>query len=255
MGADQNKRQNAGLHKPTVRQEPNFSTTNGLRFNSRSFVEDSLHGRKLSFLKTNRPLEGWSQDTKTLILSGRELERPPTGLKQFKNLEALFLNSNKMTTLSREMMGELKDLEGLFIANNKLSSIATEIGELRELRALVLSQNTLTQVPNEISSLKNLEWLLLDNNKLAHLPREIGNLDQLEVLNLSNNRLVDLPPSFKNLTSLETLSLENNPDLKNISVALSGLKNLKFLSVDSGVTLPYSLQKREKEGLLKVWRL
>ncbi len=239
----------------TVRQEPTVSTVNGLTFNSKSFVEESLKGRNFSFLKTNaRGLEGWSQDEKALILSGRGLERPPTGLGQFKNLEALFLNSNNLTTLSREMMGELQNLQGLFLPNNKLRSLDTKIGEFQKLRALDLTQNELTQLPGELSFLKNLEGLWLGNNKLTYLPAEIGNLNQLEILNISNNQLVRLPDSFKNLKSLERLHIEKNPNLRNLSEALSNLSSLTHLYVDAGVILPPSLLEKEAKGQLKIKR-
>jgi len=242
------------LHKFTANLEPTISRANGRTFNTSRFVEDTIKGTKYSLLKTPKGLEGWSQDTKNLILAGRELTRPPSGLNQFQNLEILFLNSNNLKTLSRDMMRELKNLEGLSIANNKLRSIDKEIGELKELRALILSENELIELPNEVSSLANLEWLLLDNNKLTHLPAEIGNLDQLEILNLSNNRLVDLPDSFKNLSALRGLRLEKNPNLKNLTGTLSGLSNLTFLSVDYNVKLPLSLLQREKAGKLKIQR-
>jgi hypothetical protein len=243
------------LHKLTANLEPTISRANGRKFNTSRFVEDTFEGIKFSLLKTTKGLEGWSQDTQTLELAGRELTRPPTGLKQFQNLEILFLNSNNLKTLSRDMMKELKNLEGLSIANNKLKSVDGEIGELQELRALILSENELIEIPDEVSSLPNLEWLLLDHNKLTHLPDEIGNLDQLKILNLSNNQLVDLPDSFKNLRALKGLSLEKNPNLKNLTGALSKLPNLAYLSVDYNVKLPLSLLQREKAGNLKINRL
>ena len=105
-------------------------------------------------------------------------------------------------------------LNELYIASNKLTRLPKEIGELRQLRHLDVSFNQLTEVPAELCMCTYLKQLLLFNNNIQELPYELGTLHLLEVLGIEGN---PLEPSLKQeimdkgTKSLVTAFKENAP--------------------------------------------
>lgn len=105
-------------------------------------------------------------------------------------------------------------LNELYIASNKLTRLPKEIGELRQLRHLDVSFNQLTEIPAELCMCTYLKQLLLFNNNIQELPYELGTLHLLEVLGIEGN---PLEPSLKQeimdkgTKSLVTAFKENAP--------------------------------------------
>jgi CCR4-NOT transcription complex subunit 6 len=80
-------------------------------------------------------------------------------------------------------------LNELYIASNKLTRLPKEIGELRQLRHLDASFNQMSDSPPEIGMCTFLKQLLLFNNNVQELPFELGSLHLLEVLGIEGNPL------------------------------------------------------------------
>ena len=116
-----------------------------------------------------------------------------------------------LTTLPKEI-GNLKNLETLYLPTNKLKTLPPEIGNLTKLKVLNLNNNQLTTLPPEIGNLTKLRLLALRGNKLTTLPPKIGRLKNLESLYLNGNQLTTLPPEIGNLNKLEGLTLNGNPN-------------------------------------------
>jgi CCR4-NOT transcription complex subunit 6 len=80
-------------------------------------------------------------------------------------------------------------LNELFLPSNKLTRLPKEIGELRQLRYLDCSYNQLSELPPELGMCTYLKHLLLFNNNIQELPFELGSLHLLEMLGIEGNPL------------------------------------------------------------------
>lgn len=80
-------------------------------------------------------------------------------------------------------------LNELYIASNKLTRLPKEIGELRQLRHLDASYNQISELPPELGMCTYLKQLLLFNNNIQELPFELGSLHLLEMLGIEGNPL------------------------------------------------------------------
>lgn len=80
-------------------------------------------------------------------------------------------------------------LNELYIASNKLTRLPKEIGELRQLRHLDASYNQITELPAELGMCTYLKHLLLFNNHIQDLPFELGSLHLLDMLGIEGNPL------------------------------------------------------------------
>lgn len=87
-----------------------------------------------------------------------------------------------------------KFLNELYIASNKLTKLPKEIGELRQLRHLDASHNQISELPAELGMCTYLKHLLLFNNDIRDLPSEMGSLHLLEMLGIEGN---PLDPAWK----------------------------------------------------------
>jgi len=119
--------------------------------------------------------------------------------------------SDNKNVLSKINKAKEKNLTALDLNNNQLTTLSTEISQLTNLTTLYLSSNLLTTLPTEIFQLTNLTRLYLNGNQLTTLPAEIFQLTNLTTLYLSSNLLTTLPTEIFRLTNLTALYLSSNP--------------------------------------------
>ncbi len=85
-------------------------------------------------------------------------------------------------------------LQVLYLDTNNLTTLPKEIFTfLPSLKWLTAQRNQITEIPTEIRFASELQGLRLCSNRLATIPKEIGQLGKLICLSLSNNNLVCLP--------------------------------------------------------------
>jgi Leucine-rich repeat (LRR) protein len=135
-----------------------------------------------------------------LDLTFNELTTIPNEIFKLINLQVLFLQNNKITTIPA----------GLRVKTNSFNLLPNEIGKLINLKKLFLGFNTLTTIPAEIGNLVNLKALNLCENKLTILPNEIGNLINLEELYIECNDLITIPITITNIREV-FIFIGNNP--------------------------------------------
>lgn len=103
----------------------------------------------------------------------------------------------------------LKELRALFLNMNNMTSFPEEVCRLSDLAILDVSNNRIRELPDllrcSVADLENLEELDLSNNKLRHLPESIGKLARLQVLHVEGNFISELPPSMGMLQELTKL--------------------------------------------------
>lgn len=84
---------------------------------------------------------------------------------------------------------QYKFLDKLYLNNNKLASLPEAIKELKYLSFLDISLNALHALPEWVGLLSFLKELLLFDNHIEALPPQLGTLARLEVIGLQGNPL------------------------------------------------------------------
>ncbi|KAG5975452.1 Glucose-repressible alcohol dehydrogenase transcriptional effector [Claviceps digitariae] len=105
----------------------------------------------------------------------------------------LDMSGQGLRNLALELF-QYKFLNELYIASNKLTKLPKQIGELRQLRHLDASYNQISELPAELGMCTYLKHLLLFNNDIRDLPSEMGSLHLLEMLGIEGN---PLDPAWK----------------------------------------------------------
>ncbi len=115
----------------------------------------------------------------------------------------------------------LKDLRALWLDHNFISSLGLlDCERIKRLQVLDLSHNQLkafsakNPIIRSLFTLTDLRELNLRGNRIDRLPQEVSQLTNLTLLDLSDNRLEEIPSSLISLSgSLRHLFLGNNPTL------------------------------------------
>ncbi len=196
-------------------------------------LEDFL-GEKLNIVEEIKRDNKWGYTVRNNKITGINLRlcgitSLPESIGNFKSLELLRLDNNKLKTLP-ESIGDLTTLRILHLHDNKILILPKSIGNLKSLQDLFLYRNRLKTLPESIGNLKSLQYLDSSHNQLTALPESIGNLSSLEELDLSRNQLTALPESIGNLSLLQKLELRGN-QLTTLPESIYNLKSINYLHV------------------------
>ncbi|KAI0984753.1 hypothetical protein GJ496_006338 [Pomphorhynchus laevis] len=179
---------------------------------------------------------------------------PEEIFKHHKTLEELFLDSNQLRELPKNLF-KLSQLRLLTISDNEIEFLSPDISNLVLLEQLDCSRNELICLPDEIrfceslqilnisgnplqnglpagvTGLLNLQHLTLNDCSLTHLPEDIGSLTNLQTIEVRENLLRVLPESICQLSSLLSIDLGSN-ELCQLPRNLKSLSSLKDLWLD-----------------------
>ncbi|KAK9131828.1 hypothetical protein Scep_011356 [Stephania cephalantha] len=179
------------------------------------------------------------------LSNNRFVGRFPSVVLSLPSLKFLDLRYNEFEgPLPPELFA--KDLDAIFVNNNRLTSVIPANISGSTASVVVFANNNLGGcLPPSISKLANsLEELLLINTNLSGcLPPEVGFLYKLKVLDASNNKLVgSIPYSIAGLFQLEQLNVAHNMLTGTVPAGICELPNL------ANFTLSYNFFC-EEEGI------
>ncbi len=189
---------------------------------------------------------------KSIRYEWKKLSTIPERVFSAKNVEDIWLNYNKLTSLPKEIesfqklislscewnritlipesIGRLNSLKFLYLKHNNINNLPDTIGNLKNLESLSLAYNQLESIPNSIFDLVSLIHLNLDHNIIGEISDNISKLTNLQELFLGENQLISIPETTSQLKNLRILNLKQN-DIKSLPKSFSNLKKLKKLSL------------------------
>ncbi|CAL5228944.1 g12175 [Coccomyxa viridis] len=112
------------------------------------------------------------------------------------SLEALFLNSNNLTSTIPKAISEASPLQALALGNNKLTGyIPSTLGAAAALTTLWLENNRLSgTIPADVASLPQLQSIRLYKNSLSgSMPEELAASTSLDEIDVGYNNLTAMP--------------------------------------------------------------
>jgi len=194
----------------------------------------SLYSNKLTTFNLlndakGKPKKLWSNLSKLeyLNLGANRLNRFPSQICNCTSLELLNLSNNRIMNELPTEIEKLQNLNTLFLNGNKLSSIdiVRNIQFLVNLCHLELGHNpNIHSVAPPIYHLLRLESISLNHIPITHLNEEIGHLKNLTSLDLYGSKISELPASVVELTNLRDLDLRYCKNMKEFPTVLFGNK-------------------------------
>uniref|UniRef100_A0A2K5BV07 Relaxin family peptide receptor 1 n=1 Tax=Aotus nancymaae TaxID=37293 RepID=A0A2K5BV07_AOTNA len=162
---------------------------------------------------------------------------PPDCFKNYRDLQKLYLQNNKITSISIYAFRGLNSLTKLVLMNNVLTHLPDKplCQHMPRLHWLDFEGNHIHNLRNlTFISCSNLTVLVMRKNKINHLNENtFAPLQKLDELDLGSNKIENLPPHvFKDLKELSQLNLSYNPIQKIQANQFDYLVKLKSLSLE-----------------------
>ncbi|XP_063825141.1 SLIT and NTRK-like protein 6 [Ostrinia nubilalis] len=184
----------------------------------------------------------WPQNTNGLKISAtfEGLQLNTLGkLPPNSQVESLQFPNNAIEIYWPEPFSHVPNLKKLSLASNKIRSITFDLLKgIEQLEDLDLSDNKISEI-NQLcfKNLNNLKRVNLQNNQLTMMPIEaILQLPALEELDLGKNNIFDLmlqKTSGNGLTGLKRLSLKGNKIRSVMTHSFPDNNNLEFLDLSN----------------------
>ncbi len=194
-----------------------------IAYNKIAFINDqmlfALKSLSILFLNNNRNLANISA----------------TVFSQLSNLEQLSLCKCSINDIDNKAFFNLGKLSELYIQQNKLKTISSStLAGLYQVEILYADFNELKSIANySFNDLRNLKTLKLDHNSLSDINQAVWTgLSCLETLDLSwNNIQILVRNMFSLLIRCRRIYLQHNQIMKISEWALNGLNNLFLFDI------------------------
>ncbi|KAG6462434.1 probable serine/threonine-protein kinase roco9 isoform X2 [Manduca sexta] len=141
----------------------------------------------------------------------------------------LYLQNNKLTSLTEDFFPSLPNLMYLDLRDNQLTDIPVTIQGHQCLTHLLLQNNRLTSLPNELGSVATLKVLQLAGNPLMFPPREVINNGTAEIVQYLHDKYIE-NIFVKSFDGSESITSRNEEGISYNSVEQERMKS-KTLSV------------------------
>lgn len=169
-----------------------------------------------------------------LHLGRNQIQNLNDSLRELTQLEWLFVNSNKLTTLDGQLPPEGAKFALIHASNNKLQNLPNEFKNFLYLETLFVQNNEIQSLGGSLKKSRRLRILHLEQNKLHQLAEdEFQDLELLEELQLGNNQLHSLNNSLLPLRSLRFLNLTHNLFQEFSLREILGLRDLKVIDISN----------------------
>ncbi|KAL1778354.1 relaxin receptor 1 isoform X1 [Sigmodon hispidus] len=179
---------------------------------------------------------------------------PPNGFRKYHQLQTLFLQSNKIRSVSVFAFRGLRNLTKLYLSNNRITFLKPGVFEdLHRLEWLIIEDNHLSRIsPLTFYGLNSLILLVLMNNALTHLPDKslCQHMPGLKWLDFENNHIHNLRNlTFISCNNLTVLVMRKNKINHLSEHAFTHLQKLSELDLGSNriESLPPNIFKNLKE--------
>jgi len=168
-------------------------------------------------------------------------EIDPSWLQNIKWVEKLFLASNVLTSIPRNMH-ILYKLSVLDLTRNQLRSVPAHLLQLPRLRDLRLSENKIVELPDKCEWSPSLKALNLSDNLLGTLPRNMAKA-KLAILHIARNKFYEVPSCISKITTLRSLDMSGNLGLTKLPLELERLTTNEMLKLEDLDRVSVSIPK------------
>lgn len=209
-------------------------------------------------------------NTTEIILSNKNLQSIPTGIRKIVNLKNLNLNNNNLTAIT--IPHTMEHLTNINLATNNLRNITIPAGSANNLKRLYLNDNNLQSIVipdtmekiehiwlanNQLQTITIPLWMLsiqsidLSHNQIENITLPMG-MRRIRYLWIQHNNIqqITLPPDIE---KLQSLYLDNN-NLTNI-VLPDTMKHIEHIGIAENqlttITIPDSFHKLQYLNLHK----
>ena len=152
------------------------------------------------------------------------------------NLQELWLDNNRITSIESGDFDGLTNLQKLWLEDNQITSLESGAFDgLANLERLDLGDNQITGIERgAFDGLNNLQWLYLGHSQITGLESgDFEGLANLQTLDLGYNQITSIESGdFDGLANLQTLGLRWNQITSIESGDFNGLTNLRRLDLD-----------------------
>jgi hypothetical protein len=170
----------------------------------------------------------------TLDLSYSNLTSLPEEVKEFKNMEGLFVQFNNIKVLPAWLNG-INALQRIIINDNYDLDLAHSLDNIKntKLHYLNVSNCNIPSIPLEIVYFTGLQDLDFSGNAIVVVPKYLGELDSLTRLDLSKNRITSVSPGIWNCSSLNYIDLSGSTisGIDTVLAIFSAMPTLKQLNI------------------------
>lgn len=153
-------------------------------------------------------------------------------LRELSDMEVLFLNENKLSSLDDELPTGSEKLMTIIAHHNKLQRVPQELKSFPHLDSLYFSDNEIRSFDGVFKHATRLHNIFAYNNKIEYLANdEFQEADQIETLDLASNFIRSLNNSLLPLQNMRICNFSRNHIEEFSMDEIRGLKTLRVLDL------------------------